>query len=438
MSKLFKGKISRRQILTTAGLGAVSAAAIGSMGEEVTAQQPTGQATPRGGPLPPQIEFAPISEKTEVETGGPPTALPPERRLGFAIVGLGRLTLEEIMPAFAECKLAKPTALVSGDAAKANLVAQQYGIKPQNVYNYQNYDNLRNNPDVDVIYIVLPNSMHREYTVRGAKAGKHILCEKPMATTVEDAQQMIDACKQADRKLMIAYRCQYEPHHRAMIQMIRSKELGTVKVIQADNGQNQGGDLNQWRLKRALAGGGSLPDVGIYCLNATRYLTGEEPIAISAQIFSTPGDPRFKEVEENVTFQLRFPSGILGICSTSYGFHEGRRFRVFGSDAWGQLDPAFSYNGLRMMISRKSPTNSMAENISEVRIGEKNQFALEIDHMADCVIQNKQPHTPGEEGLQDQKLIALIYEAARTGKTITLPRVSGLDTTRGPAPRMLK
>ncbi|MHC5849516.1 Gfo/Idh/MocA family protein [Nostoc sp.] len=438
MPEVFKGKFSRRQILTTAGLGAVSVTAIGSMGEEVVAQQPTGQATPRGGSLPPQIQFPPISEKTEVDTGGPPTALPPERRLGFAIVGLGRLTLEEIMPAFAECKLAKPTALVSGDAAKANLVAQQYGIKPQSVYNYQNYDNLRNNPDVDVIYIVLPNSMHREYTVRGAKAGKHILCEKPMATTVEDAQQMIDACKQADRKLMIAYRCQYEPHHRAMIQMIRSKELGAIKVIQADNGQNQGGDLNQWRLKRALAGGGSLPDVGIYCLNATRYLTGEEPIAISAQIFSTPGDPRFKEVEENVTFQLRFPSGILGICSTSYGFHEARRFRVFGSDAWAQLDPGFSYNGLQMMISRKSPTNSMAENVSEVRIGEKNQFALEIDHMADCVIQNKQPHTPGEEGLQDQKLIALIYEAAQTGKTITLPRVSGLDTTRGPAPRMLK
>ncbi|MEH2435352.1 MAG: Gfo/Idh/MocA family oxidoreductase [Nostoc sp.] len=438
MPKLFKREFSRRQILTTAGLGAISAAAIGNMGEEVAAQEPTVQATPRGGELPPQIQFPPISEKTEVDTGGPPTALPPERRLGFAIVGLGRLALEEIMPAFAECKLAKPTALVSSDAGKANQVAQQYGIKPQNVYNYQNYDNLRNNPDVDVIYIVLPNSMHREYTVRGAKAGKHILCEKPMATTVEDCQQMVDACKQANRKLMIAYRCQYEPHHRAMIQMIRSKELGTVKVIQADNGQNQGGDLNQWRLKRALAGGGALPDVGIYCLNATRYLTGEEPIAISAQIFTTPGDPRFKEVEESVTFQLRFPSGILGICSTSYGFHEGRRFRVFGSDAWGQLDPAFSYNGLRMMVSRKSPTNSMAENISEVRIGEKNQFALEIDHMADCVIQNKQPHTPGEEGLQDQKLMALIYEAAQTGKTIALPRVSGLDTTRGPAPRMLK
>ncbi len=438
MSELFKGEFSRRQILTTAGLGAISAAALGSMGEDVAAQQPTGQATPRGGSLPPQIQFVPISEKTEVDTGGPPTALPPERRLGFAIVGLGRLALEEIMPAFAESKLAKPTALVSGDAAKANLVAQQYGIKAQNVYNYQNYDNLRNNSDVDVIYIVLPNSMHREYTVRGAQAGKHILCEKPMATTVEDCQQMIDACKQANRKLMIAYRCQYEPHHRAMIQMIRSKEFGTVKVIQADNGQNQGGDLNQWRLKRSLAGGGCLPDVGIYCLNATRYLTGEEPIAISAQTFTTPGDPRFHEVEESVTFQLRFPSGVLAICSTSYGFHEARRFRVFGSDAWGQLDPAFSYNGLRMMISHKSQTLSMAENISEVRLSEKNQFALEIDHMANCVIQNKQPHTPGEEGLQDLKLMALIYQAAQTGKTIALPRVSGLDVTRGPAPRMLR
>ncbi|MDZ7962702.1 MAG: Gfo/Idh/MocA family oxidoreductase [Aulosira sp. DedQUE10] len=159
---------------------------------------------------------------------------------------------------------------------------------------------------------------------------------------------------------------------------------------------------------------------------------------MSAREFSTPGDPRFKEVEESVTFQMRFPSGVLAICSTSYGIHEARRFRVFGSDAWGQLDPAFSYNGLRMMVSRKSPSNSMAENVSEVRMGEKNQFALEIDHMADCVIQNKQPHTPGEEGLQDQKLIALIYQAAESGKTITLPRVSGLDVTRGPAPRTLK
>ncbi len=435
MFDLFGKKFSRRKLLTTTGLGVVAASAYGLAPELVAAQTPTS----KGGELPPQIKFSPDqSYTTEVSSGGPPTALPQALRLGFAIVGLGRLSLEEIMPAFGMCKLAKPTALVSGDAAKANQIAQQYGINPQNIYNYQNYDNIRNNPDVDVIYIVLPNSMHLEYTVRGAKAGKHILCEKPMAISVAECQQMIDACKQADRKLMIAYRCQYDPYHRAAIRMLRSKELGKVKVIQADNGQNQSNDISQWRLKKALSGGGSLPDVGIYCLNATRYLTGEEPMEISAQTFSTPGDSRFKEVEESVTFQMRFPSGVLALCSTSYGYHQSRRFRIFGSDAWAQLDPAFAYNGLRMTVSRKSPSNNMAEDVTDIKMTEKSQFALEIDHIADCVIHNKQPHTPGEEGLQDQKLMATIYEAARTGRTIKLPAVSGLDVTRGPAPVTLR
>ncbi|MDF5727517.1 MAG: Gfo/Idh/MocA family oxidoreductase [Rhizonema sp. PD38] len=435
MFDLFGKRFSRRKLLTTTGLGVVAASAIGLDPELVVAQAQTS----KGGELPPQIKFSPDeSPTTEVSSGGPPTALPPAKRLGFAIVGLGRLSLEEIMPAFGMCKLAKPTALVSGDAKKANQVAQQYGINPKNIYNYQNYDNIRNNPDVDVIYIVLPNSMHLEYTVRGAKAGKHILCEKPMAISVAECQQMIDACKKADRKLMIAYRCQYDPYHRAAIRMLRSKELGKVKVIQADNGQNQSNDISQWRLKKALSGGGSLPDVGIYCLNATRYLTGEEPIEISAQTFSTPGDPRFKEVEESVTFQMRFPSGILALCSTSYGYHQSRRFRIFGSDAWTQLDPAFAYNGLRMTVSRLSPSNNMAEDVTDIKMTEKSQFALEMDHMADCVIHNKQPHTPGEEGLQDQKLMATIYEAARTGRTIKLPAISGLDVTRGPAPVILR
>lgn len=434
---------SRRQLLTTAGLGLMSTTAIGitqNMGSAdpaIAAQPPQSQS--KGGELPPQIQLPKDQAPTERDSGGPPTALPPERRLGFAIVGLGVLALEEILPAFSECKLAKPTALVSGDAAKAKQVAAQYGIKPQNIYSYQTYDNLRNNPDVDVIYIVLPNNMHLEYTVRGAQAGKHILCEKPMATSSADCQKMIDACKQANRKLMIAYRCQYDPYHRAVIQMVRNKELGPVKLIQADNGQNQSStNLEQWRLKRALAGGGALPDVGIYCLNAARFLTGEEPILISAQQYTTPGDPRFKEVEESVTFQMRFPSGILALCSTSYGTHDSRRYRVFGSDAWAQLDPAFPYSGLRLMTARRSPSNSMQDNITEIRMSQKSQFALEMDHMADCVIHNKQPHTPGEEGLQDQKLMELIYQSAQTGQAIALPATKGLDTTRGPAPRMLK
>lgn len=426
-----KKELTRRKFLIATSLGVVSVSAIANTSQPAIAQQP--QPSTTSSPLP-QIKLQPLFSPTERESETAPTAMPPEKRLGFAIVGIGRLSLEQILPAFAQCKRAKPVALVSGDANKATIVAQQYGINPKYIYNYQNYDSIRDNPDVDIIYIVLPNSMHAEYVVRGAKAGKHILCEKPMATSVQECQQMIDACKQANKKLMIAYRSQYEPYNRAMIQIVRNKQLGSVKMIQAANGQNQGGDLNQWRLKKTLAGGGSLPDVGIYCLNAARFLTGEEPIEISAQMYSTPGDLRFKEVEESVNFLLRFPSGILADCSTSYGYHESRRYRIFAEGGWAQLDPAFPYKGLRMMIGHKSSTNSMVESVEERQMEEKNQFALEMDHMAECVQENKQPHTPGEEGMQDQKLMATIYEAAQTGRTIQLPVVSGLDVTRGPEP----
>ncbi|MBV8886439.1 MAG: Gfo/Idh/MocA family oxidoreductase [Chroococcidiopsidaceae cyanobacterium CP_BM_RX_35] len=429
MSEQLPKKLTRRQILTTTSLGAIATTAAGALMSPVAAQQPIA--------LLPKIKLPPWLASTEKESGGPPTALPNKQRVGFAIVGLGRLALEEILPAFAQSQHCQPVALVSGSPDKAAIVAQQYGINPKNIYSYQNYDNIRDNPEVDVIYIVLPNALHAEYTIRGAQAGKHILCEKPMATSPEECQRMIDACNQAHKKLMVAYRIQYEPYNRTVMQLVRRKELGVVQTIQADNGQNQGGDLNQWRLKKALAGGGCLPDVGLYCLNTSRFLTGEEPIEISATMYSTPGDPRFKEVEENINFLMRFPSGILANCSASYGYHEARRYRLFGSEAWAQLDPAFAYRGLRMTMAHKSKINSMAEDVEDLRLDEKNQFALEMDHMAECVLENKQPYTPGEEGLQDHKLMAIIYEAARTGKTIKLPTVFGLDVTRGPQPTSL-
>ena len=324
----------------------------------------------------------------------------------------------------------------AGDRNKAKQVAQQYGIAPKNLYNYQNYDSLKDNPDVDIIYIVLPNSMHAEYTVRGAQAGKHILCEKPMANSVKECQQMIDACSAANRRLMIAYRIQYEPHNRLMMQMARGRELGAIKLIEMVNGQNQGGDLNQWRLKKVLAGGGSLPDVGIYCLNTARFLTGEEPIEISASQYSAPGDPRFKEVEETVTWTMRFPSGIQVNAASSYGFHETRRYRVLGSDAWAEMSPAFPYKGLRLTVGRVHAAPPLFEAKEERMLDEKNHFALEMDHIAECVQENKKPFTPGEEGLQDMRLIAAIYEAAQTGRRIALPPQTGMDLYRGPQPTM--
>ena len=337
---------------------------------------------------------------------------PPGKKLGWAIVGLGSLAINQILPAFAKCEKSKVTALVSGHPDKANKLAARYGVNPKNIYNYQNYDSIKDNPEVDVIYVVLPNSMHAEYTIRGHQAGKHVLSEKPMANTPAECQQMIDAAKKADRKLMVAYRCRYEPYNMEAIRIARSKEIGAVKVITADNGWNAG-DPNQWRLKKDLAGGGCLMDIGIYALQSARYISGEEPTHVSAVTYTTPGDPRFKEVEETINFQLRFPSGVLANCTSSYGYASQSHTRVIGTEGWFELDPATVYDGLRLKVSRRNITE-------EVVLPIRDHFALEMDHMSDCVMQNKEPLTPGEEGLRDLKIMMAIYEAARTNKTVTL------------------
>jgi predicted dehydrogenase len=337
---------------------------------------------------------------------------PPGKKLGWAVVGLGSLAVYQILPAFAKCEKSKLVAFVSGHPDKANKLAQRYGVNPKNIYNYQNYDSLKDNPDVDIIYIVLPNGMHAEYTVRGHQAGKHVLCEKPMANNPAECQQMIDAAKKAEKKLMIAYRCRYEPYNQEAIRIARSKELGPTQMILADAGFSIG-DPNQWRLTKTLGGGGSMMDIGIYALNASRYLSGEEPTEVNAMIYSTPGDVRFKTVEEHVTFQLRFPSGILANCSSSYGYFHQSHFRVMGTEARLCMDPATWYSGLRMWIER-------GNKIEDIDLPVVDHFTAEMDHMSECVMQNKQPLTPGEEGLRDLKIIAGIYEAAETGKTVKL------------------
>lgn len=337
---------------------------------------------------------------------------PPGKKLGWAIVGLGNLGIHEILPAFAKCEKSRVTALVSGHPDKANKLALRYGVNPKNIYNYQNYDHIKDNPEVDVIYIVLPNGMHAEYTVRGLAAGKHVLTEKPMANTPAECQQMIDAARSAVRKLMVAYRCRYEPYNQEAIRMARSRELGTTKVILADHGFNIG-DPTQWRLKKDLSGGGSLMDIGIYSLQAARYLSGEEPSAVSAVMYNTPGDPRFREVEETINFQLRFPNGILANCTSSYGYSGQNRYRFVGTEGWLELEPATSYRGLRMRVHRGNVTE-------ERELPARDHFALEMDHMSECVMENKDPLTPGEEGLRDLKIMMAIYEAARTEKTVKL------------------
>jgi glucose-fructose oxidoreductase len=336
---------------------------------------------------------------------------PPGRKLGWAIVGLGSLAINQILPAFAKCEQSKVTALVSGHPDKARKLAARYGVAEKNLYTYDTYDRLGDNPEVDIVYIVLPNGMHAEYTIRAAKAGKHVLCEKPMANTAADCQQMIDACRQANRVLMIAYRLHYEPYNQALIKVVRDQEFGPLKVVLADAGFPIG-DPTQWRLNRQMAGGGSLMDIGIYALNASRYLTGEEPTEVHAMEYTTPNDPRFKEVEETLTFQLRFPSGVLANCTSSYGA-PFNRFRVVGTKGWAELEPALSYNGLRM---RASSGGKIEERLPQV----VDHFAAEMDHLSSCVMQGTSPKTPGEEGLKDLRIMEAIYQSAKEKQLVRL------------------
>ncbi len=408
------------------GLFQVAGAALAT-GTLAAAIRPAAAASASGA-----IKLPRLLAHSEVEPSSTPEPLPEHKRIGVAVVGLGHLALEQILPAFGESKRCRLTALVSGDRAKATALGARYGVDPKSLYDYKSYDRLRNEGNVDLVYVVLPNGMHAEYTIRAFQAGKHVLCEKPMATSVTECRDMIQAASKAGKKLMIAYRMQYEPYNREAIRMARAGDLGTLKAFSAINGQTQG-DPKQWRLKKALSGGGALPDVGIYCLNAARYLTGEEPIEISAILQSTPNDPRFTEVEEQVDFVLRFPSGFLASCSTSYGYHNSKRYRLIGESGWLELDPAFPYRGQQMRIGRTRQETDV-EQVETRLLEPKNHFATEMDHMAECIQAGRQPHTPGEEGMQDMRIIAAIYDAASRAVTVKMPLVSGRDTFRGPSP----
>ncbi|SDM57899.1 Predicted dehydrogenase [Catalinimonas alkaloidigena] len=436
---------SRKTFIQTAGRG-LAAGALGSVVGACSAGQQAlrgAGAVPNLPPesppaqIPPQVD-EPIrleTWKSDADRQSPPTPspLPPDQRVGYALVGLGHLTLEELLPAFGECARSKPVALVSGSPEKMQRVAQQYGIKPENCYNYETYDQLKDNPEVQAIYIVLPNGMHAEYTIRGAEAGKHILCEKPMANTPEECEAMIAACQRAQRLLMVAYRIQYEATNRLVRDLVRNQHYGKVKYIEAFNGQSSA-NPDHWRHKIALAGGGALPDIGLYCLNTIRFLLGEEPTEVFAYQYSTPGDPLFREVEEMVSWQMRFPSGLVTNSATHYQAHESRRYRVMAERGWMNMDAAFAYQGQQLAISY---AEGQQERTEEVQLPVKNQFAAEIDHFSTCILEGKRPYTPGEEGLQDHRIMAAIYQSAREGRPVALPHIEGKDRFRGEDPKAL-
>ncbi len=324
------------------------------------------------------------------------------KKLGVALVGMGYYAEYKLATALQETSNCYLAGIVTGTPEKADRLKKKYNLLDKNIYNYQTFDKIADNKDIDIIYVVLPNSMHAEYVIRAAKAGKHVITEKPMAVSVKECQAMIDACKKAKVKLSVGYRLHFEPFTKEAMRIGQEKVFGKVKVIESSDGFKIG-DPNQWRLKKALAGGGAMMDVGVYAIQAARYVTGEEPILVTAQEYKTDLI-KFKEVDETIFWQMEFPSGAVSTSSTSYASSMERLF-VSAENGWLELRPAYGYGPLSGRTSK-----------GELNLPQTNHQALQMDDFAKCITENRESTVAGEEGLKDMKVVEAIYRAIASGK----------------------
>jgi len=329
----------------------------------------------------------------------------PQRKLGWALVGLGSLSTHQIGPALLKTTHSKLAAVITGTPEKGVKWRETYGLTEKQVYDYAGFDRIIEDPEIDVVCIVLPNSMHHEFTLRAAKAGKHVFCEKPMANTAAECREMIAACEKAGKQLGLAYRCQREPHHAEAIRIAREKLLGEIHHIDAGFGFRIG-DPNQWRLNAKLAGGGALMDVGVYALQACRYLTGEEPSEISA--LETKTDPvKFAQVDETIQWLMKFPSGKTANCTTTYGFNGLNFFAATAANGRFGIDSAYGYNGQKGWSSKpEHPLNFPATD----------HFVVQMDAFSKAIIDKQLFEPSGVDGLRDLLAIEAIYRSVASGK----------------------
>lgn len=332
-----------------------------------------------------------------------------EKALRVAIMGLGSYGTR-VAEAMKECKRAKLVGVISGTPSKITDWRQKYNIPEKNCYNYENFDAIKNNPDIDAVYVITPNALHKEQVIRVAKAGKHVICEKPMAINAKEGQEMVDACKANNVKLLVGYRMHFEPHTLEIIRMRNAGEFGKVLFFQGLSGFTIG-DPTQWRLNKALAGGGAMMDIGIYSINGSRYMIGEDPVWVTAQ--ETKNNPeKFKEgVDETIQFQLGFPSGAVASCLSTYSMNNLDRFFLNGEKGFAELLPATGYGPI------KGRTNK-----GEIDAPVVTHQTVQMDAMAGIILNNEKPVVPvdGEEAVKDLKIIDAIYEACKTSNKISL------------------
>jgi predicted dehydrogenase len=309
-----------------------------------------------------------------------------------------------------DCKKAKLVGVISGTPSKIKDWQSKYSIPEKNCYNYENFDAIRTNPEIDAVYIITPNALHHSQAIRIAKAGKHVICEKPMAINAKEGQEMVDACKRANVKLLVGYRLHFEPKTLEIIRMRKEGELGKALFFQGLSGFRIG-DPTQWRLNKKLAGGGSMMDIGIYSINGARYMIGEEPVWVTAQ--ETKTDPvKFKPgVDETIQFQLGFPSGAVASCLSTYSMNNLDRFFLNAEKGFGELFPATGYGPIKGRTNKGELTHPHVTHQT-----------VQMDEMAAIILEGKQPIVPvdGEEGVRDLKIIDAIYEAIKKGKKVDL------------------
>lgn len=328
----------------------------------------------------------------------------------MALVGLGYYSTDLLGPALQETRETYLAGIVTGTPEKEKIWAEKYNIPRKNIYNYDNYDDLKNNDEIDIVYIVLPNSMHKEYTIRAAEAGKHVICEKPMALNAQECREMIDACNRNKVRLSIGYRMHFEPNTREVIRMGQEEVFGKVLQVTGSAGFTMPPSLyDNWRLKASM-GGGAMMDMGVYPLNAARYITGLEPVSVTAQQFKTRPQV-FDEVDEITTFQLEFPGGATANLITSFVANSSY-IRATAQTGWFSLDPFQSYSGI------KGESSEGPINFPQI-----NQQAAQMDEVAVCIRENKSMRVPGEEGLLDMIVVDGIRESwASRGEKVELKR----------------
>jgi len=333
-------------------------------------------------------------DKTEVNKG---------KKLGVALVGLGTYSTYELAPSLQDTEYCYLAGIVTGTPEKEKIWADKYKLPKENIYNYENFDSIVKNKAIDIVYVVLPNAMHADFCIRAAKAGKHVICEKPMAVSVAECDAIMAACDKAGVKLSVGYRLHSEPYTQEVKRIVKDKDFGEVKYVSADAAYFSDTHPEQWRLNKKLSGGGALMNMGVYSIQSAIYSAGQNPISVRAQEFSTRPE-YFKDTDETITAQFEFPNGAIGNIFTSHNTNANRLYASFDK-GWLQLDPANNYGPL------KGSTSAGVE----FDFPHERQQKLQMDDFAQHIMYGKINRVPGEMGKRDMIIVEAIYESIRGG-----------------------